>query len=82
MAGSVTPGTVEEMVLIRLLDTPDLQCLSRRSPGGVTPDPEAADDHVENPSILDTAGLTRIQCASLFRPLEDSEQNVPSRRGD
>jgi hypothetical protein len=45
-AGSVTPGTEEETVLVRLLDTPDLQRLLRRSPGGARPVRDPAGDHV------------------------------------
>src|SRR5215472_17442441 len=38
-SGSVTPGTVEERALARLLDTPDLQRLLRQPPGGIRPPP-------------------------------------------
>jgi hypothetical protein len=61
-AGSVTPGTVEETVLVRLLDTPDLQRLLRRQPGGVRPVRAPAGDHVVKGSILGTwEGLAILQ---------------------
>ena len=56
VAGSVTPGTVEETVLVRLPDTPDLQRLLRRSPGGTRPVRGPAGDHVVNRSIYNTDG--------------------------
>ena len=45
--------TVEETVLVRLPDTPDLQRLLRRSLGGGRPGPVLTGDHVANRSILD-----------------------------
>jgi len=48
MTGSVTPGTVEETNLARLPDTPDLQRLLQRSPGGSRPVRGPAGDHVAN----------------------------------
>ena len=53
-SGSVTPGTVEETVLARLLDTPHLQRLLRRSPGGACPVRGSAGDPVANRSIYNT----------------------------
>ena len=53
-SGPVAPGTVEERVLAQLLDTPDLQRLLRRSPGGARPVQGSAGDHVANRSIPDT----------------------------
>jgi hypothetical protein len=50
--------TVEETVLVRLPDTPDLQRLLRRSPGDAAPSLEPADDHVENRSIYDNTPST------------------------
>ncbi len=52
-SGSVTPGTVEETVLARLPDTPDLQRLLRRSPGGARPVQGSVGDHVADRSFLD-----------------------------
>ena len=49
---TVTPGTVEETAPAGLLDTPTLQHLLQRSPGGVAPGPGPTGDHVENRSIL------------------------------
>jgi hypothetical protein len=45
--------TVEETVLVRLPDTPDLQRLLRRSPGGACPVRGSAGDRVANRSVLD-----------------------------
>jgi hypothetical protein len=56
----VTSGTVEETVLVRLLDTPDLQRLLRRSPSGARPVRGSAGDHVANRSILNTYGSARL----------------------
>ena len=46
--------TVEERVLVRLPDTPDLQRLLRRSPGGARPVQGSAGDRVVNRSILNS----------------------------
>ena len=58
-SGSVTSGTVEEMVLARLLDTPDLQRLLQRSPGGRLPSPGSVGDRVANRSIHNTQSTPR-----------------------
>ena len=47
--------TVEEAALVRLLDTPDLQRLLRRSPGGPAPVRGSLGDPVANRSIYNTA---------------------------
>jgi hypothetical protein len=57
-SGSVASGTVEEPAAAGLIDTPTLQHLLQRSPGGAASGPRPAGDHAENLSILDSwAGL-------------------------
>ena len=70
-SGSVTPGTVEETVRAQLLDTPDLQRLLRRSPGGPGPVGGPAGDHVANRSIYNTdsmPGEKSVQVARVITP--------------
>src|SRR5712691_13291449 len=58
-SGSVTPGTVEETVPARLLDTPDLQRLLRRSTSGACLVRGSAGDRVASRSIYNTEGTSR-----------------------
>ena len=53
-----TTPAEEETVSARLLDTPALQRLLRRSPGGVRPVRGPAGDRVENRSIYNTASTS------------------------
>ncbi len=57
--------TVEETVLARLLDTPDLQRLLRRSPGSAYPVRGSAGDRVANRSIYNTRHAEGNQSRSL-----------------
>jgi hypothetical protein len=58
--------TVEETsVLVRLPDTPDLQRLSRRSPGGACPVRGSVGDPVVNRSIYNTASMLPGESAQI-----------------
>jgi hypothetical protein len=54
--------------LVRLLDTPDLQRLLRRSLGGGRPGPVLTGDHVANRSIYNTRGTAGDQSGLLTAP--------------
>ncbi len=60
--------TVEETVLVRLPDTPDLQRLLRRSPGGAYLVRGSAGDRVANRSILDRPDTRRAQVSPTPAP--------------
>jgi hypothetical protein len=69
--------TVEETtVLVRLPDTPDLERLLRRSPGGACVGAAPADDHVVIVRFPTPRGSLRTGFTVLFRHLADLRHDV------
>lgn len=83
-SGSVTPGTVEETVLARLLDTPDLQRLLRRSTSGACLVRGSAGDRVANRSIYNrhpSDGDDDLAAGAAFLDVPDSGRGLAERVG-